>query len=271
MICLKTDIKRAVFTWQFCAGGIGLAVAAFFGVFEKILPLFQGEYADGLDKGYTISLIFSGLSSDIVLLVLPILCTIPYTAAFLDDYNNKFYRAYLPRAGREKYVNARVISTALSGGLVLVLGVILIALILGIVFLPSEVAEELPKMSGHAPPIENNISNSLIAQKNFMGLVVVAFTYFLNGVVWALVGSLLCVITKSKYVAYASPFVLYYVLVMLTERYFKKVYVLNPMEWVMPTGDWVLGRWGMSLFLLELVVILAFLYGSVMNQRLKDV
>lgn len=273
MDALKTDLRRAVCTWQFCAGAFGLSIAAFFGVFDRLLPLFQGEYMDGLPEGYTIGLIFSALSSDVVLLVLPILCALPYTSAFLDDLGSNFYRAYLPRSGKRKYIRARIMSTALSGGLALFLGAVLIAAVFGIAFLPSEVTKELPEMAvqgGMLPATEDGSAEVLMAEQSFVGVVVTAFAFFLNGALWSLAGAILCTVTMNKYVAYASPFVLYYVLVILAERYFQNLYVLNPREWVNPSFGWALGKWGAIIFLSELIVILAFLYGYAMNRRLRN-
>lgn len=51
---------------------------------------------------------------------------------------------------------------------------------------------------------------------------------FLNGAFWALVGGLAAVITKNRYMSYAVPFILYYVLTVFQERYYQKAFFMNP-------------------------------------------
>ncbi|HBU12961.1 MAG TPA: hypothetical protein DEB31_09650, partial [Clostridiales bacterium] len=260
MNAFKTDMKRALTSWGFVVGVIGLAVAAFFGVFEQMTPIFQGKMTEGLEPGFTIGLVFSALSSDVVLLVLPILCAIPFTPAFYDDYRNKFYRAYLPRAGNQPYMRAKVLTTVFSGGLTLFLGVMLVLVVFAILFAPMEVTPELPEMNAYELDMYMQSmadTDTVAAQLNFGELMTRSLVFFLSGSLWALVGGILCTVTMSKYMAYASPFILYYVLVILSERYFTSVYVINPQEWLSPTGDWVGGTWGVALLVLELVVILS--------------
>lgn len=252
-----------------------MAVAAFFGVFDQMLPVFQGQMAEGLQEGFTIQLVFSALSSDVVLLVLPILSALVFTSAFVDDYTSRYIREYLPRAGRKNYVRARVFSTALSGGLTLFIGVMLVLLVFAILFLPLEVPPEQPELSEYERQMQMMMGDTAnetdtAAQQNFATLMQHAFLFFLSGCLWSLVGGLMATVTMSRYMAYASPFILYYVLVILSERYFTTTYILNPREWLNPTGGWVGGIWGAALFVAELTVIAGFVYSYAMERRLRD-
>ena len=51
---------------------------------------------------------------------------------------------------------------------------------------------------------------------------------FLNGAFWALIGGTSAVITKNRYMSYAVPFILYYVLTVFQERYYQKAFFLSP-------------------------------------------
>ena len=251
-----------------------MAVAAFFGVFDQMLPVFQGDFAEtGLYEGFTIQLTFAALSSDVVLLILPILAAIPFTSAFLDDYKSRFIREYLPRIGKKRYVNAKVLTTAFAGGITLFVGVILVLAVFAILFLPMEAPADMQEQTGYAAAAADSMTQELdiTAQLNFTELMTRSFVFFLCGCLWSLVGGLLAAITQSKYMAYASPFVFYYVLVILSERYFKEAYVINPQEWVNPMGDWVGGTWGVALFVGELIVIAGLVYAYVIGRRLRDV
>lgn len=272
MNALKTDLNRALASWGFIVGIIGMAVAAFFGAFDQMLPVFQGDFAEtGLNEGYTVQLVFSALSSDVVLLVLPILCAIPFTSAFLDDYKSRFIREYLPRAGKKRYTRAKVVTTALSGGLTLFLGVMLVLVVFAVMFLPMEVPAEAPELTGYEAQMAGMAAQEdVTAQLNFAELMTRAFVFFLCGCLWSLVGGLLATVTASKYMAYASPFIIYFVLVILAQRYLKDMYVVNPQEWLNPVGDWVGGTWGVALFVGELIIITGCMYAFVIGRRLKD-
>jgi hypothetical protein len=271
----KTDVKRALTSWGFIAGIAGMAVAAFFGVFERMLPIFQGKMAEGLAQGFTMELTMNALASNVVLLVLPILCALPYTPAFVDDFKSRFLHGCLPRSGRQPYVGGKVLTTALSGGLTLLLGALLILAVFAILFLPLEIPPEQPELSDYERQMQMHTGGGeeaagLAAQINLGALLEKCLAFFLSGCLWSLAGGLLAAVTMSKYMAYASPFILYYVLVMLGTRYFKGVYVLNPQEWVNPLGDWVWGGWGACLLAGEIAVILAFAYAAVIRGKIKE-
>ncbi|KKI50017.1 hypothetical protein [Christensenella hongkongensis] len=88
MNTFKTDLKRSLMSWGFIVGLTGLTAAAFFGVFDQMLPIFQGQMEGGLPAGYSIQLALSSLQTDVVLLALPILSALPFTAAFVDDHKS---------------------------------------------------------------------------------------------------------------------------------------------------------------------------------------
>ncbi len=97
-----------------------------------------------------------------------------------------------------------------------------------------------------------------------------AVMFFLSGALWALLGLLLASVTGSKYVAYSSPFVIYYVLIILYERYFK-IYCLYPKEWLIPSDSWVLGSFGAILLMAMLIAVTAFTFSIFARRRLNYV
>lgn len=269
----RTDANRAFCSKVFLIGTIGIAVAAFLGVFDQVLSVYQGTYAEtGLEQGFVIQLVFSALSSKTVLLVLPILSAIPFTTAFLDDYKTRFFRQYLPRARKKNYVTAKVIVTAISGGLTLFLGIIVVLILFVVLFRPLEVPPEEPEETSayETQVVESEQTVDVTSQQNLVTLLSYAFVFFLCGCLWSLVGALLAVVTMSKYMAYASPFILYYLLVIISERYFKKLYVLNPQEWMNPAAQWPGGIWGVALLVSELIIAVGFLYRTIMERKLQD-
>jgi hypothetical protein len=133
--------------------------------------------------------VFSALSSDVVLIVLPILSALAFTTAFVDDFNSRYIREYLPRAGKAGYTKAKVLATALSGGLTLFLGIMLILAVFAIIFLPLEVPPDIPELSEYERQMQMMIGESqetdVTSQLNFAQLMSTAFEYFQNACLWS--------------------------------------------------------------------------------------
>lgn len=251
----KSDIKRALFSWGFIAAVIGTLIAIIISASGDILPLLQPnpEEEQILMFGFHLEILLYALQSDVMLLCVPILCALPYTAAFVDDYKSGFVKPYLSRVGKKRYINGKVTASALSGGLALWIGIMLAAVIFTLVFTPLEVVEE-----------------GIMQQSVFSEILGLSCIYFLCGSFWSLVGSLFASVTMSKYMAYASPFIIYYVLVILSERYIKDVYVLNPQKWLIVSEVWPGGGWGIAMLLLELIFIVAIGFGFSVWKKLQE-
>ncbi|MGI6012050.1 MAG: hypothetical protein ACOX8H_11270 [Ruminococcus sp.] len=248
----QTDRRRAWQSRGFAACAIGVAAAAFFGVFDQMLPVFQGQYQEmGLEKGFALGLASSAFSSELMHLALPVLCALPFAAAFLEDYRSRFWRFCLLRSGTEDYVRVRAAVTALAGGLSLLAGMAFAVFLFLLLFVPWETA------SGEAGSLAACLTKG--------------FLFFLSGCFWSLVGGIMATATMNRYMAYASPFIFYYLLVILSERYFRGIYMMDPREWVNPQSDWVGGFWGAALWTAELTAGAMVLYRFMMERRLRNV
>ena len=69
-----------------------------------------------------------------------------------------------------------------------------------------------------------------------------------------MVGMLCSTITMNSYMAYASPFILYYVLIILQERYARDYFMLNPQNYLTLEGKWPFGGWSAAITMLVLLV-----------------
>ena len=58
----------------------------------------------------------AGFNSDVFRMTVPVLCTLPYSTAWLADYQSGFIKAYLPRAGVSSYIFGKFFACGLSGG-----------------------------------------------------------------------------------------------------------------------------------------------------------
>ena len=92
--------------------------------------------------------------------------------------------------------------------------------------------------------------------------------FFASGAFWSLTGLTFAALTNSKYMAYASPFVLFYLLIILYERYFDRLFVLYPREWLNPSSRWMFGRVGVAVLLIEFSVLMALAFAFAAKRRL---
>ena len=209
MNSFETDFKRAITSWRFWAA-----------VFLETGIL----YAAG------------GFESDLFRISVPVLCTLPYTDAWLLDYQSGFLKLYLPRTGVPAYVLGKISACAISGGAVEILA--------GWVYLNFLAKEEI--------------------QQNLLLL-------FMSGVFWAVAAAALAALANSRYLAYGGAFVIYYLLVILYERYFGNIYCLYPYEWMRPKHVWVFGEQGIVLLLAGLTFIVGGVYCEFLGRCIENV
>lgn len=247
---VSSDIRRAIASRGFIAGTAGMALMILIASIQSVLSsIGAGE----LPYGYHAQLILNALASDDVTLVLPILCTLPYAAAYVDDIKSGYIKGYLPRSGVDAYIKGKLFASGLSGGLALTAGVCIAWGLFALVFLPMELAPD-----PDAPVM------SYFAQLSPSILVV-----FGSGAFWSLTGFTLASLTMSRYIAYTSPFILYYVLIILHERYFTDLYVLYPKEWITQSQPWILDWGGVLILLAVLSGFMSLVFMLVAKRRLE--
>lgn len=220
-------------------------------IFSFLQPVLQILQEDSIIyQGYHNDLIFNALSSDTLSSFLPVLGAIPMSAEYLDDVRSKFARFCLVRGSYSSYLFFQCFSCWLCGSAVL-LGAIATWGITSLVFAPMEQI------------VQNysSISPKIVAQ-----LVLL----FINSGLWAVVGMALSTIMESKYIAYISPFIVYYLLIILSERYFPNAFFIYPKNWINPE-PWPLGMLGAIIFLLELTFLGAVLFFIRGRRRLESI
>ena len=177
----------------------------------------------------------SGFQSEMFRISVPVLSSLPYTTAWLGDYKSGYIKAYLPRSGTASYILGKFLSCGISGGALLVLACMAIP-------------------AGEEGDREGKL-----------------FLIFLSGMFWAVVSATLAAAAKSRYVAYGGAFVLFYVLVILYERYFQGWYCLYPVEWYAPEHTWVLGDIGIIWMLTGMIVVIGILYYEILRRCIENV
>ncbi len=246
-------IRQAVSGKGMYIGTLSATVVLLLSTVQDVLLAFRSE--ELLQNGFHHTFLMNALTSDAMTLALPIIAALPFTSSFIDDIKSGFVKEYLPRTTKSGYLLGKIFGSLVSGGLSVSLGVLLGYLVAALVFSPMEAALE----PGAA------------ARPYFEELMGKALLFFCSGAFWSLVGLTLATLTNSKYMAYASPFVLYYVLIILYERYFDTLYVLYPKEWTNPSAFWMWGNAGVVLLLLELSIISGLLFFHAAKRRLEQI
>ena len=221
---------------RFLAGVLVMAAAVGFAGFDAIHRAFQSEHL--MPAGYHTEMIRSALRSDTAIPFIPMAAVLSFAGSFVDDVKSKFARLFCIRSGWTGYLGSRLVVCFLSGALAVVCGAILAWGSAALVLLPRTEAGEM----------ERGILTETL------------WLYALSGGFWAVVGLSLSTLMESKYIAYASPFVLYYLLVILHERYTPALYVLDPAEWIAQQDRWPFGAIGPAAVVLELTAVFAVIF-----------
>ncbi len=250
---VSSDIKRAFTGRGFIVGLFGMVIVVILSSLEDIINVARST--EPLANGYHAEFVKTALSSAWVTLAIPILCALPFTSAFVDDMKSGFIKQYLHRAGYKQYIRSKLLACGLSGGSVLFLGILISYALSYLVFTPMELAL-----------VKGQATQPYLAQ-----ILMIAATLFLSGAFWSLVGFTMSALTMNRYMAYASPFILYYVLIILHERYFENLYVLYPREWLFPSEWWVMGSFGVILLLAELTAVVSLAFAVTARRRLANV
>lgn len=185
----------------------------------------------------TVILILAGFDSDMFRISVPVLASFPYSTAWLLEYQSGYVKACLPRSGVAGYILGKFFACGISGGLLEFTGCFFYRLIMG----------------------KEGTGN--------MNL----FLVFLSGMLWAVCAAVLAAWSNNRFVAYGGPFVLYYLLVILYERYFENLYCLYPYEWLAPEHDWILGEQGIVLLLAGIILLLFCIYYEILRRRIRYV
>ena len=102
-------------------------------------------------------------------------------------------------------------------------------------------------------------------------LIRTGLLYFSSGCLWTAVGMLCSVFSASLPAACLSPFIVYYLLIILYERYFSYTEILYPKAWINPGKGWPLGGWSALLWTAELTVLISLLFLRAAERRLSRV
>lgn len=219
--------------------------------FNFMDPLIRAYRDNTFIEGLHMILLMKGFQSESLSSFLPILAALPFSGCFVDDLKSKFARFFLIRSNYRTYIFSRILVGFLAGGLAILSGALLTWGATAILLIPME------------RPVDG------MEPANINELIEICFLLFLNGGFWSVVGMAMSTLMESKYISYATPFVFYYLLVILYERYFSDFFIIYPKNWINPSA-WPFGCWGAAIFLLELTLIFAILFAFRAGRRLQQ-
>lgn len=241
------EIKQTLNTRNMLAV-ISIVILALLSSVDMLLSLFPitSLQPDGYHTYFTVSTLGSNTLAPFV----PIYAAIPYATCYIDDIKSKYVRFYLIRTKYIMYIINRILVCFLSGYLIIFIGDILVWGMFTLLLMPLEKAGESSR------------------QAAFL-LLRTCMLMSMNGGLWAVIGMTMSAFMESKYIAYASPFIIYYLLVILCERYFPNAILLYPPNWTKP-DVWPFGTLGAVLFLLELTTICGIVFIMRAGKRLRE-
>ena len=248
---IRTGIRQSVCSARFWLGAAFIAAVVFLTSMDGVTEAFRSE--EHLAYGYHGDFILKALEGDGLTVCLPIVCALPYAASFVDDVKTGFLKLYIHRTSQRGYILGKAAGCLVSGGAVIVLGLWLAYGLAAALF----------------GPLEGPLAPDTPAPEHAMTLLRNCGLIFLSGGFWSLFGLAMSAFMASRYIAYAAPFIFYYVLIILCERYFTSLYVVYPKAWLSPGAEWAMGRWGPALVIAELIGLAVLSFGAAVRKRVQ--
>lgn len=243
------DIKRAFRIRWFivCAGAMSVPLLS---VFDEMVDVIRNNQQ--VVGGWTAELLEDMLCGDAMMLVLPVICALPFSASFTDEFNHGVIRFELIRGGKKMFAHSKLWTSICVGGCMAAFAVCFLTMVVSIIFLPLEQGE-------------NQNENILSA----MMLFEIVCRFFCLGAFESIVGLTVSSKLANRYMAWLSPFMTTYLLIIICERYFTSCRILYPMEWLNPSSNWPLQGWSVCLWLIFLIALLSWMFLKTVKIKLK--
>lgn len=212
---LKSDFIRLTHRWQF--------YAAFLAGLVLILHPLTDYWP--YRAGYSAMQLLSGpLAASDFTPFAAIFCVLPFGESFCEDLNSGYISSITQRTGVKQYAWKRCLSTAISGGMVAA-AIMLATILICVAGTGQPDTEETVSFMSNGPWARMGI---ILVANGAVLYALRAFTAFLFGMLWALVGLLVSVIIPNRYVTLVAPFALYQILwLLLGETAINPVYMFR--------------------------------------------
>ncbi len=203
-------------------------------------------------EGSFIKFYLKAADTQITLFLLPIAAVLPMGAIYVKESSSGFLRLYITRISQIEYVRKKTLQIYAGGFLPFFLAGALGLLCSFLAVYPLEVQGEMP-------------------WESFWQLVQLLLRIALVGGILAEVSGIFAALFRNYYMAYGLPFVCYYMLIILKERYFTDMYAMYPAEWVKCDQDWGVDGLGIWVFLAAFSITMMLFHGLLLYSRLKEI
>lgn len=213
---IRLEFKRGICSVGFYLSVVLLIIAGLLNTGDT-LEYIRGM---GLPEGEVrcLALLFHAMWSEALCYLIPIVSTLALSGSYLEDVQSGLLKYILIRTEKNQYLWSKVLTCALFGALTVLLALVFMLVGFMIVYPINTVEIGYLKMQ---------------TVRYYTDLFGRAFALVLNGSFYASLGGVIGTITNNKYMAYAAPFIFYYVVSTLFSAYLSDYPLLNPEEWLM--------------------------------------
>ncbi|MDD3338872.1 MAG: hypothetical protein PHS82_08475 [Lachnospiraceae bacterium] len=192
------------------------------------------------------------LTSDALVFFLPLASVLAYGDSFVQDIRSSYIRILISRQDRKAYVRDRMRVCMFSGGLIwLLAGICSFLILFLLLFFREGTGAWDPK----------------VLQEAFWRLV----RLVLIGSWCSAMAGAFGAFFLSSYMAFGLPFLSYYLLIILHDRYFQGYAAIDPVEWLKLQKDWGDNGIGAYLVILALIILFVVLGKMAMGERLEEI
>lgn len=211
--------------------------------YEMKVPLETGSFIDYFQ---------TAVSSKQLFFLMPVVSVLPMGAVYIRDRASGFLKLYITRTSRKEYIRRKILQIYVSGFLIFLFAGMMILAFSFLFLFPLELKG---KWQG----------------EDFMEVLKMFFRVTLVGGIIAEISGIFAGVFQNYYMAYGLPFVCYYILIILKERYLPEMYSMYPIEWIQCEQDWGKNGSGIWFFLLLFSIMTVLMNGLVLYHRLREI
>lgn len=194
----------------------------------------------------------TALSSRGILFLIPIISVLPEGASYVKETSNGFLKLYIIRISRMDYIKRKILLVYAGGFLPFFVAGVLSFLFHFLLFYPLEL-------------------KGVIEKEGVLEVLFLLSRICLVGGIMAEISGVFAAVFRNYYMAYGLPFVCYYLLIILKDRYLPDLYAMYPGEWIVPQQDWGTNGMGIWMFFFVFSVGVCLLHGLLLYHRLKEI
>ena len=209
----QVDCKRGLCSTGFYVGIVMCFLAGAFGMGEMLEYISETVLPEGEIR--FLSAAYLALHTDALTYVLPIACTLAASGMYIEDLQSGTLYYSILRTTKKRYYTSKILS-CITFGILTVLATVLLLMVAFMLMFPTDKME-----------IQNFQMESLVY------LCKRTVILCMNSSLYALLGGAIAGTFNNRYMAYAAPFILYYVISTLFQAYLSDYPLLNPKEWML--------------------------------------